>query len=494
MNGDMAQAAYSCQTRSDPGVKGWPFGWSMRAICVAAYLIISLPALVALCFFTGPFQVPDEATHFFRAVQLSHGEALPTVSADRKWAGGYIDPSAGLWTYELAFKGSEIYGPKHFTVAQVTKPANPDDLGPVVFAAIGQKNSGPLVYAPFNNTVIYFPTAHAVPALVISVARHLNAPVFSWLYGGRLANALTALVVSAIAIFLFEEGSLFALAVCTLPMVLFEEASLSSDALVLAFSVLFAALLARIARGAPLKGWDYAALAVTLIYVCVAKFAYAPLVLAPPMVALIQKRDRAVVIRLAGLALFAIGLWAAWSFVIRNDLLSGRLDRTNVDVRRQMTHVLHQPMNFAAAFLRTLVMDNIHPIGEMVGSKLGAMNLHMPRLLTWLAMANLVLAAVFRPAMAAVKPASRLIIAVLAIGSLLATLLLLYLQYNPVGQPWIDGFQGRYLLPVLALLPLVAGVWPFAARQANRISFAVPLISGVGAAVTVMVVARAYWF
>jgi uncharacterized membrane protein len=479
MNGDLMRAARIHSAKKARSVTLMGRRWSMPAFCAVAYLVISLPVLVALCFFTGPFQVADESNHFFRGVQLSHGQTLPIVMPDRTSAGGYIDRSAKLWTGTLALKKAGP-GPKRFTAAEVVNA--PD-----------QTARGPLAYAPFQNTVVYFPIAHAVPALAISAARHLNAPPVVWFYAGRLANALTALLVCALAIFLFEEGSLFALVICTLPMMLFEQASLSSDALVLAFSVLFAALLARIARGTSLKAWDYAALGLALVYVGVAKFAYLPLALAPPLVALVQKRDKAVVARLAGIGLFAVGLWAAWSFTIRNDVLSGRLDRADVDVHRQLAYVLHQPLSFVAALVRTVRIENIHSIDEMVGSRLGSLDLHMPKLLSCLSLVNLALVSVFRPAIPGMRPLSRLVIAVLALGSLAATLLLLYLQFNPVGQPWIDGFQGRYILPVLPLLPLAIGGWPSAARWTNRISLAAPLVSGVGAAATVLVIAQTYW-
>ncbi len=478
MNGDIIQAAHirpAAGSRTKDGHRRW----SLRSICVVAYLVISLPALIALCFVTGPFQVPDESNHFFRAIQLSHGHALPIVTSDRNSAGGDIDQSVKSWTDNLDVKDPDA-GPRRYAVAEVTKAAS-------------QKDPGPLVYTPFKNTVIYFPIAHAAPALAITTARHLNAPPPTWFYAGRLANVLTALVVCAFAIFLFEESSLFALVVCTLPMMLFEQASVSADALVLAFSVLFAALLARIARGASLKAWDYAALALAVVYVGVAKFAYLPLALAPPLLALIQRRDKAVVARLAGISLVAIGLWAAWSFAIRNDVFSGRLDQTNIDVHRQLAYVLHQPLSFIAALGRTVQADNIHPVSEMAGSRLGLLNLHMPKLLSALTLANLALVSVFRPTIAAMRPLSRLVVAILALGSLVAIFLLLYLQFNPVGQPWIDGFQGRYLLPILALLPLIAGAWPAAARRMDGVILIAPLLSAVGAAVTVLVVAQTYW-
>ena len=479
MNGDLMQAARIHSAKGTRSVKLMGRPWPMHAFCAMAYLLIGLPVLIALCFVTGPFQVPDEPNHFLRAIQLSHGRPLPIVAQDHTSAGGYIDPSAILWTESLAPKESDP-GPRRYTAAEV-------------FLAPVQKVLGPPVYSPFPNTVIYFPIAHAAPALAISAARHLNAPPVTWFYAGRLANALTALLVCALAIYLSEEASLFALAVCTLPMMLFEQASLSSDALVLASSVLFAALLARIARGTPLKAWDYAAMTVALVYVSVAKFAYLPLAAAPLVVALIQKRDKAVVMRLAGITVMVICLWAAWSFIIRNDVLSGRFDRADVDIHRQLAFVLHQPLRFAATVWRTLMMENIHPINEMVGSRLGALNLHMPKLLLGMTLANLILASVLRPTIAAIRPLSRLSIAILALGSLAATLLLLYLQFNPVGQPWIDGFQGRYLLPLLALLPLVAGSWHRTSRRMDLVILTATVLSAVGAVITVLVVAQTYW-
>ena len=47
---------------------------------------------------------------------------------------------------------------------------------------------------------------------------------------------------------------------------------------------------------------------------------------------------------------------------------------------------------------------------------------------------------------------TRLWCAAIFFGTLLLTLVALYVQWNPVGNAYIHGFQGRYLYPVLPLL------------------------------------------
>jgi hypothetical protein len=52
----------------------------LRTPLDAVYLWLCAPLVLALVYILPPFQAPDEAAHFYRAIQISHGEMAPVVA------------------------------------------------------------------------------------------------------------------------------------------------------------------------------------------------------------------------------------------------------------------------------------------------------------------------------------------------------------------------------------------------------------------------------
>jgi hypothetical protein len=55
------------------------------------YLMVCAPLLFALAYILPPFAAPDEAAHFYRAIQISHGEIAPAV-AEKTYRQGAGEP------------------------------------------------------------------------------------------------------------------------------------------------------------------------------------------------------------------------------------------------------------------------------------------------------------------------------------------------------------------------------------------------------------------
>lgn len=447
------------------------------------YVAISLPVLAALCFITGPFQVPDEPAHFFRAIQLSHGYAQPMLGPDGDSAGGLIENSAVNLVDKLGNDSINLNPSHRFVLSDIVSEWNAERAGDA------------LTFTAFSNTVIYFPIAHMLPGISIAIARQIGAPPLAWLYIGRLTNALTAVAISTIAIAIFEETGLFALVFCSLPMVLFEEASLSADALVIPFSVLLSALVARIARNTSLE-WDFfIGLFISLLYVSVAKIAYIPLVLLPSTVAIIQKRRFQEILPLFLISAFAVTSWAFWSLLVQNKVFAGGAHSDILDVHLQLQSVLRYPLIFPGAMLRTIF--NIHQslglIAQAMGAKLGWLNVAMPKYIVALSLTTFTAALIFRESKIPLLDMSRLLILFLLLCSSVMVYFLFYLQYTPVGQTTVDGVQGRYLIPLLAFLPLAIPGWSARRCQAYRLRQLIVLTSEIAAIATVVIVWMAYW-
>lgn len=419
----------------------WPrlLGWKL-------YLVIAAPTLLVLCLVTGPFQVTDEPNHLYRAIQLSHLQAEPVVLPGAKQAGAMIEKSAEdlgvqFGRYEIDFDTAHRFDFRETLATGQTS----NDLS--------------RIFVPFSNTVIYLPIAHALPALTIGLARDFGVEPLVWLYVGRVTNAVAAIAISAFAIFLLGDAALFGLAFCTLPMVLFLEASVSIDALVIPFSLLMSALMTLIIRGETLRWWFYPVLLVAMLYVCAAKFAYMPLAALPPLIAITCHQRRYEIIQISILSVIVTIVWASWSYVVRNDVFTIRPEISEIDVYGQLQYVMHAPLKFVAVLLRTIKESGFAMSKEMIGSRLGWMSLPAPKLLTVAAALNLGLAVAFQPVVTNRRRLAVGITWVLLVLALFAIFFLLYLQNNLIGNSVVEGTQGRYLLPLLAFLPILMPWW-----------------------------------
>jgi uncharacterized membrane protein len=462
-------------------IPSWhPYGIPARRYATL-YVCIAAPVLIALCFLTAPFQVPDEPAHFFRAVQLSQGRIAPIPAPGGHAAGGLVDAAAITLVDAINRDIAGFDATHRFTLA-------------VLLADRGTERSGELHYAAFSNTVIYVPFEHLVPAVAIAAVRLFGVPPLAWVYAGRLANAAVALSASGLAILLFEESAIYAFAICLLPRVLFEQASLSVDAPAIAFALLFWALLLRLTRQEVTARTVAPAFLLATLTVCAGKFAYIPMAVLPPAVALLEWRRRTTVIVLAVVAALALAVWLAWALAIHNAVFPiGHHDGV-VDPHEQLRTVLHDPFVFLAGTAVSLVGDMPTLLREMAGPNLGW--IHRPILpgpIVLILLFTLAAAAMVRAPGAMPRATTRLVTLLALLASLIAIYLLLYLNFTPIGEMRVDGVQGRYLIPLIAAVPLLFPGLPIDARLRVAVQYVLTACSVLGALSTVVMVWVGYW-
>ncbi|RYD25888.1 MAG: DUF2142 domain-containing protein [Lysobacteraceae bacterium] len=411
----------------------------------SVYLLLCAPLILALIYLLPPFQAPDEAAHFYRAVQISHGQVAPALAPRtyRAGAGGMVDQSA----YALV---DAYCGIPNWSCARQDRPA----LSDLVSSASGQ---GDRRIVPFSNTVVYLPVAHAVPALAIALARAVGLPPLGWLYAGRLANGLFTLTISWLALYLLrtKNAAILVFAVATLPMVSSIVPTLCADSPVIGCSLLLLALCVRLVEGAPVTRWFGALLLVTVVYASAAKLAYLPLAVMPLASALAGKRSPTVVIGTGLVALAAIAVTLLWSSSIRGYVFPISPD-LRVDPKGQIAFVLGHPIRFIVAIVNSIVLETPNNLKTIIGRKLSDQKVLLPWIIVLVSAATLALAAATagtRMTKIPIRIATFLLVAACA-G---ATFAFLYIQNSPVGGLRVDGYQGRYLIP---LIPFVALLLP----------------------------------
>lgn len=405
-------------------------------------------SLLLLAFLTPPFEVPDEPQHFFRAYQLSTGAVWSRTQDGRK---GWDLPASlpalverFLGTNALHTARKATAQPLEATLAELQRPLDP---GRTAFVAFNTGSYSPLQYAP--------------QALAILGGRLFEVGPLGLFYFARLANALTAGLLTIMALREFAVGGRFALLVALLPMTQYMTASCNPDAIIIASALILTAIATRFLTEGT---WSHARTAVLFVAgtaLCSIKPVYVPVLfcgvaalLAPEAISARPIR-RAVLCQLAAAALvFALTALWSWSVGTRGTPRTTEIMAHapgGIDPQAQFVHLAQDPLKFLRIVARTFYFNGAFLWHSMVG-QFGWLTIKLPASGYWLIGLAFPLAVVSKQLSSPISIAGIAWVSLLAACSLLMTSLALYLTWTEVGGYKIEGIQGRYFIP---LLPLV---------------------------------------
>ena len=442
-------------------------------------LAFALPAAVALLLLAvlvPPFENSDEFNHLYRAEQVASGTMIARHFAGPATSGGRVDLGIG--------RVDDIIGVIRF---------HPDrKVTGAMLSAASRVRWGERGTASFANTAIYAPLLYLPAVLGVLVGKGLGLTVVASLDLARLLAGAAAIGAAAAAIALAGEAAPLLLVVLSLPMSLSLFAAVNQDGAMIAACGIAVAALARLAAGGAARAPLVFVLAAALALPCVGRPAYLPLAGLPLLVPRVRLAVR------AAAALLVLVASGGWSLLAAHfSMMNGSAAR-GVLPQAQLAFLLHHPGDWPALALHSFTehqgMEGLSFFREMVGV-LGWIDVTLPPLFYGLAGAALALALAAtclggRPLL----PARAQAIAFVAFGASIALVfVLLYLTWTPVGGPWVDGVQGRYFLPLAALLPVLLPA--IAAPRALRTALTLPLMAfpTLSAAVAVYAVVRRYY-
>ncbi len=378
-----------------------------------------------------PFAAPDEADHFIRAVGMSEGHLIG--KADR---GARI----GVTPIQVAFTAQEA--------RLVSLPRGLDPLPFTCELAPGERDAACLNVARSTPTAVTRVTAvgnyQPFPYLLPAVALRAGSSAPSALRLARAADALVALGLLAVAVFALYDAdsplvSLLGLLLAVTPMALFCAAILSGSATEIAGAVAFFSCLLRVGRQGPVpaRWWTLTALSgAALALSRSASPAWLALAL---LVALIWGGPRAFVHR-----------WkAGWAPRATTGVLALAVILNRAWEALYGTHV-----SLDTAKLHAGLVAGVHEwwraLPELVG-KFGYLDVKLPLIipLVWFAL----VLALMVTAGAVSEGRERLVLTAVMVAGLVGPAVFYAFLIRPTGA----GLQGRHVLPVLILVPLLAG-------------------------------------
>jgi hypothetical protein len=407
---------------------------------------------------TRPFDAPDEASHYQRALTITHGQIL----------GPKVDyPNVPMTPTQQAFINHDtraVLMPARLSPPDVVCMDGKPDLKGSCLEADPNGNFPPLPYL--------------LPAAALAVSH--DATTGLWLT--RAASALPSLGFLLLAVALLWNGSgwsVLGLFAATTPMALFAASVLNSSGLQITACLAFAAAVLRITRGpadAPRCAW--LAFAVS----------GAAAILSGPI----------------GLELSIFGLLAAGALTSRHGLREFRSGSAQFAVRLSAltliaagvlslvySHIAGFAPRFGLSpFLRSLRLgvDQLPEIVREAIGNFGSLSVPLPPAGYWIW--SLLVLGLVAAAMWLGTRHERFV--VVAVG-------VLALAFPVLFWAWIDRFtgyavQGREVLPVLMLIPLVAG--EVVSRHSLQIATLRPAQAALLAAVGFLAALQAYawWY
>ncbi|GAB2178378.1 DUF2142 domain-containing protein [Dongia sp. agr-C8] len=404
------------------------------------FLLFAAPIGLVLCALVPPMGGGNEMYNFQRAAGIAYGHALPGAA---EVPGGIADLIAEGFAYfheNLAF-------PISFPEAEQRR-----------MAAIALQADRPAVLAA-NPIAVHHPVSYLPQALAIRLGAMADATPLTLFYLARIAGLLGGLALTFLAIRTMPSHRFALCALALLPPITFGRSMVDADPVTNGLAFLFvAAVLREMLRRDAVEARALSRLALLAFLVGQSKSAY--LVLLVLAVAIPGARFPTLRSRLGWMALLMLpGMIASlgWMLLVKETVLSGTTYVTasgGVDPDGQLAFILSHPLDYAATFLRTLFTTRFFPWTLFQFAGLFGPPVVLPVTLAFVILA-LLLGVVLSDAAEAPGPypaSLPWLTAAIFAGFIGLTMTLLYLQWTALGAPLIDGFQGRYLFP---LLPLV---------------------------------------
>ncbi|HVC60495.1 MAG TPA: DUF2142 domain-containing protein [Acetobacteraceae bacterium] len=394
------------------------------------YLAWALPLVLAVAVVTPPWQNPDEATHMLRISQIAHGGLLGYRFGHD--AGGVADPAI-LRSLLTVYSVFQHY---HHKVS----------LG--MLGNAGSVQWGVPTQVGFAATARYPPILYAPAVLAVEAGNLLRLSVVHSLIAARMANALAAALVAALALSLARRTRLALAALLVLPMTVALFASAAQDGLMIALTLAVVACVDRVlAEERDPAFWEAMLIGVGTVIVITARPTNLPMA-ALPLVCARQLHRRA---WLSAAAIAAVAMiWTAYMLSCVSVPLF-----PSVNPAAQLTYLLHRPWVILPIATNTLLQFHSGYLAAFIGV-LGSLDTPLPA--SYYNYASFVLLLAF--ASVAVGPSRRtwlsLLIFLAAAG---AVFFASYLTWTLPKADHVDGIEGRYFLPLAAVLALAMPNW-----------------------------------
>ena len=445
--------------------KLWGGFWPAMVIALA----------LAFSFVTGPFRAPDEPHHFFRACQIAEGRLVAA-----RPGGGFL----GDWLpHSLDKTVQTLGGYPYVPPIQIERAA--------MAKAWKIKYKSHRTFIPFPGAALHSPMVYLPAVLGISLGKLWHARPLLLFYLARCCNALVAGALIGLALRRVSGSAPYLAAIALFPMCLFQVGNLTSDAVTFGLIFFWISEVLSARRDEPGRPprlrWIVLAAALSQLRFPYPLLGLLVFAIPSPLIG----HNRGTRIRFFAIFFAAVFLPALLWISIMQGLRVPLRPFVEVDPAAQLQFIVGHPFHFfqiMGASLRDYGYDFWR---QMIGV-FGWLNLPLPiGILLGVMLSLVVTLCVSDPRGLRLAPPIRVFFLGLASLILVLTAAVVYLAWNAVGAPRIEGWQGRYALPVLPLLATaLANERLRRARWLGYLALGFSILANVAA---IVYLARATW-
>ena len=440
------------------------------------FLVLAITAGVYLVCVVPHFGGIDEPAHFSRAYQISTGQFVPEKKRGTDFSGACLPldvilqmqrASGEYFLHNLELQGLHPKGEVQVSAAKI--PRCPDDhsKGFVTFSTFGS----PLPYAP--------------QAAAAFVTRELGVDVESMLVVERFAVLAAYVAVAWLAIKRAPRSKWALCAIGLLPVAVFQSASsVSHDALTTAISLLVLSSALRALD--PPEGTTARSLIIeafvlsAVLGLCKPVYVVIAFCYLLPLLGTRRRYERRQVWPLALAPVFGVIVSVGWNQAV------GNLWKTDagyfgikVDDQYQRDRLLHAPWDFAADTARTLVNQSLGWLKTLVD--VGPSVTHWPWALAMTIVAVYAVVSIQRDRREPendLQWLQRVVVVLVLLVGLVGVIAANYIYWTAPGLDEVGGVQPRYLVPLMALIPVAIGAprWRWTRAATARFPLGVLLV------------------
>lgn len=423
---------------------------------------------------TPPFQVPDEPAHYFKSLQIAHGDFFPDSS--NNMVGGYFPKNA----LNLPLALVEMFEKNQTRV-------NFQDLGETLKIRMDKSSRA---FVLFPNTARIFPVPYLPQAFGIIIGKQFFESPLLWFYFARLFNLIFWITIILFAVKLMPLHKWTMIILALLPMNINLAASLSADAFTIAISFLFIAILLRLAFSEEYIRWKSVIwMLLVLMLVALSKNVYIILGLLFFVIPKAKFRERGfyfttllltAIVGIIGFATGSIYTAKVYDLVEPGVSFFHHFAESNspVDHHKQIDFIFADPVEYVIILISSMHQQWLGLVFSGIGV-LGWINIFLPFWYYIFMVIMVLFMALFEGSKNVVINLQNKFTILLVIAMTIVLIYTIsYLTWTPVGQNTIDGMQGRYFLPVVPLIFLLFY---------NRLLKIPPQIIGITAMIMVFV-------
>ncbi|MHB0924325.1 MAG: DUF2142 domain-containing protein [Bellilinea sp.] len=395
------------------------------------YFLIALFLGLLFALITPPFQVPDESTHFFRANQIAEGKVFGVE--------GEIISS--IHAFNSEFRKIDLQ----------FKPYRKIDPVILIDGFFMPLNKEEKINISTPTTINYHSIMYLPQTLGVLAGKALNFSPYKLLLTSRIVNLIFGILLTTLAIKIcpFRKWSL--LYISLLPMTLFLYGSASPDTFTISVCIFYTSFVMYLKTQGASRNNIVLIILLTFLLAFL-KPGYVFLCLIIFLVPIFPKNKSYDTTAKLAIIFATFALFLVWYKVSGNFEPEPFLANGGVDSARQLEYVLMNPFRFIRIFLYDLVADSAGSVLMFIGV-LGWVDTVLPigvYVIYELCLGFILIFDNDYP-IKSIKN-SRLIL----MGTFLITFTILYAVfyfiYTPVGADRIQGFQGRYILPIASLV------------------------------------------